>query len=73
MTPDQFAALAELLRLRSGPAQEVARLVMVYGLSVPDAARQQGIGYPLAYKAAKRAQDGYALAQRCCTENKHRA
>ena len=68
MTADQFAALAELLRLRTGPAQDVARLVLVQGLSVPDAARELGMGYHLAYKAAKRAQDGLDLARRAVGE-----
>lgn len=63
MTPEQFAALSDLLRLRAGPARDVARLVLVDGLSVPDAARQQGISYALGYKAVKRARDGLALAQ----------
>lgn len=63
MTPDQFAALAELLRLRSGDTQEVARLVLVDGLSVADAARQVGMGYHLAYKAVQRAQQGLLLAR----------
>jgi predicted DNA-binding protein (UPF0251 family) len=40
MTPDQFDALAELLRLRGGASQEAARLVLVDGLSPADAARQ---------------------------------
>lgn len=63
MTPAQFTALANLLRLRAGPAQYVARLVLVQGLSVPDAAREEGMDYHLAYKAVKRAQDGLALAR----------
>ncbi len=68
MTPDQFAALAELLRLRAGPAQEVARLVLVQGLTVADAARELGMGYHLAYKAVKRAQEGLALARLAVVE-----
>lgn len=64
MTPDQFAALAELLRLRLGPAQEVARLVLVGGLSVPEAARSAGLEYTAAHKAVKRAQRGLELASR---------
>lgn len=66
MTHDQFAALAELLRLRAGPAQEVARLVLVGGVSVPEAARAVGLRYPLAYTAVVRARRGLALAQRVC-------
>ena len=63
MTTDQFAALAELLRLRSGPAQEVAKLVLVDGIGVPDAARQVGLEYTAAHKAVKRAQRGLELAR----------
>ena len=64
MTPTQFAALAELLRLQGGPAQEAARLVLVDGLSVPDAARQVGMSYQLAYLAVRRAKAGLALARK---------
>ncbi|WP_443191416.1 hypothetical protein [Pseudomonas indica] len=42
MTREQFAALAELLRLRSSASQEAARLVLVDGLSPSEAARQAG-------------------------------
>lgn len=40
LTPDQFDALAELIRLRGGASQEAARLVLVDGMSPSDAARQ---------------------------------
>lgn len=62
LSPDQFAALAQLLRLRQGVATEAARLALVEGLSVPDAARKAGLHYPLAYKAIRRAQEGLDLA-----------
>lgn len=42
MTTEQFAALAELLRLRGGASQEAARLVLVDGLAPTEAARQAG-------------------------------
>jgi hypothetical protein len=58
MTADQFTALAELLRLRAGPAQVVARMVLVDGLSVPDAARDAGLEYTAAHQAVKRVQRG---------------
>lgn len=58
----QFAALAQLLRLRGGSAKEVARMALVGGATVPDAARAMGMRYHLAYKAVKRAKDGLALA-----------
>ena len=62
MTAQQFTALSQLLRLRAGPAKEAARLHMVAGLTVPDAARQAGVKYQLALKATKRAKDGHNLA-----------
>ena len=43
MTDLQFQALAQLLRLRAGPAQEAVRLHLVQGLSVPDSARAAGV------------------------------
>ena len=42
MTPSQFAALAELLRLRGGASQEAARLVLVEGMQPSAAARLAG-------------------------------
>lgn len=63
MTPDQFDALADLLRLRAGPAQQVARMVLVDGLTVPDAARAAGLEYTAAHQAVKRAQRGLQLAR----------
>ena len=42
MTAGQFAALAELLRLRGGASQEAARLVLVEGMQLSAAARQAG-------------------------------
>lgn len=42
MTPAQFSALAQLLRLRTGPAREAARLVLVEGLRPADAAALAG-------------------------------
>jgi hypothetical protein len=62
MTEAQFQALAQLLRLRTGPAQEAVRLHLVTGLSVPDSARTAGVDYQLALKAVKRAKDGHKLA-----------
>lgn len=64
MTPAQFAALAELLRLRSGAARDCARLVLVDGMSTTDAARAAGIEYTLAHKAVKRVRRGLVLVMR---------
>jgi hypothetical protein len=62
MTDAQFAALAQLLRLRQGSTREAVRLHLVQGLTVPDAARIAGVKYQLALKAVKRAKDGHKLA-----------
>ena len=66
MTTDEFAALAQLLRLRGGPAQEVARLVLVEGLTVPLAAERAGLELRAAYLAAQRAREGLLLARKSC-------
>jgi len=63
VTPTQFAALAELLRLRAGPAEAVARAVMIGGMSVSDAAKGHGVSYQAAYKAVGRVERGLELAR----------
>lgn len=63
MTELQFSALAQLLRLRPGPAQDAARLVVVQGTPTPDAARQVGMSYVAAHRAVKRVKDGLDLAK----------
>ncbi len=68
MTSNQFDALAKLLRLRSGPAQIVARMVLVDGLSVPDAARSVGLEYTAAHQAVKRVQRGLELAKQAVSK-----
>ena len=64
MTHDQFAALAELLRLRSGPARECARLVLVDGRTTIEAATSLGMQYRAAAAAVQRARQGLELARR---------
>jgi hypothetical protein len=39
MTPERFIAIARLISMRGGAAQEAARLVLVDGLRPADAAR----------------------------------
>ena len=63
MTEAQFTALAQLLRLRPGPAQEAVRLHLVQGLSVPDSARAAGADYQLALKAVYRVNAGLELVK----------
>lgn len=43
MTAEQFAALAELIKLRGGASQEAARLVLVDGVIPAEAARRTGL------------------------------
>lgn len=43
MTPDQFDALARLMRLRASPSRWALRLVLVDGMSQSEAADQAGI------------------------------
>jgi DNA-directed RNA polymerase specialized sigma24 family protein len=66
MTPDQFTALAELLRLRDGPAREVARMVLVEGRKTPEAAESVGMQYRAAAAAVQRARSGLELVQKVC-------
>lgn len=64
MTADQFDALAELLRLRQSASREAARLVLVDGLSVGDAAARTGISSPAVSNALASCQRGIELARR---------
>lgn len=66
MTGEQFAALAELLRLRGGASQEAARLVLVEGLAPAEAARRAGTTPQAASNALASCRRGLDLAQRVC-------
>lgn len=63
MNPTQFDALAQLLRLRTGPARECARLVLVDGMRITDAAAQVGMQYRAAAAAVQRVRAGLELAR----------
>jgi predicted DNA-binding protein (UPF0251 family) len=43
MTPKRFSALARLIRMRRGAAEEAARLVLVDGMRPIEAARRIGL------------------------------
>lgn len=58
----QFAALVELRSMPPGPARDAARLVLVQGCSVADAARAAGLQYRHAWRAVKRAESAFDLA-----------
>lgn len=64
MTDAQFSALAELLRLRGGDAQEAARLVLVEGLTPSDAARRTDASLQAVSNAVSRCRTGLELAKR---------
>lgn len=63
MTADQFAALAHLARLQQSPSREAARLVLVDGLTVKDAAAHVGISVPGANQAVLRCRRALELAR----------
>ena len=63
MTPERFEALASLLRLRFGPAQVAARLVLVDGLRLADAAREAGCTPQNAANTLAACRRGLALAR----------
>lgn len=65
MTPEQFDALARLLRLSPGStSRELARLVLVDGLTQADAAARLGATHQAAYNAVQRVREGLDLARR---------
>ena len=62
ITPESFAALAQLMRLRTGAQQDAARLVMVDGMRQVDAARQLGISTAALGATMRACRRGVALA-----------
>lgn len=67
LTAAQFAALAELLRLRGGASQEAARLVLVDGLTPAEAARQAGTTPQAVSNVLASCRRGLDLARRAVT------
>jgi len=66
MTSTQFDAMAQLLRLRAGPQQAAARLVLVDGLAPADAARQAGISLSALGNTLRACKRGLTLARLAC-------
>lgn len=64
MTPEAFDALAQLLRLRAGPAREAARMVLVDGLRTTDAAALAGCSQVSVSKTVAVCKAGQALVRR---------
>ena len=63
MTPAQFDALAALIHLRQSASRDAARLVLVDGLSVLDAASRCGISVQGANQAVLRCRRALDLAR----------
>lgn len=68
MTANQFSALATLMALRASPSREAARLVLVDGLSVADAAAHCGISVQGANQSVLRCKRALELAKTACGE-----
>lgn len=62
MTPVQFDALAELLRMQDSASHTAARLVLVDGLKPAEAARQAGTSPQAVNGVLRRCQRGMELA-----------
>lgn len=63
MTAEQFAALAQLLRMQDGPSLTAARLVLVDGAKQADAGALAGISQPGVAAAVGRMRRGLELAK----------
>lgn len=61
LTQTQFDALAQLLRLRTGPSRVAAELVFVGGLSQADAARQSACSTAGVGNVVRRVRNGLDL------------
>jgi len=68
MLQAQFDALATLMALRASPSREAARLVLVDGLSVADAAAHCGISVQGANQSVLRCKRVIELARVVCVE-----
>lgn len=66
MTSTQFDALAQLLRLRAGPQQAAARLVLVDGKAQADAARLAGVSPSALGNTLRACARGVDLARKVC-------
>jgi hypothetical protein len=66
MTNDQFDALSALLRLRGSRSQEAARLVLVDGYPVQQAASEAGVSPASAAGTLAAIERGLAMARKAC-------
>ena len=66
MSPDQFGALAALMRLSiDTPRGRALRAALCDGATVADAARAEGIAHQPVYRVVERAKKTLALAEAC--------
>lgn len=63
MSDDQFTALARLLRLKNGPAQEGARAVLTAGDTPAVAAKRLGISPNRIHNTLRACREGEKLAR----------
>ena len=63
MTFEQFNAIAQLLNLRDGNAQDAARMVLVFGMAQSQAGAQLGMSRASVSNACTRVRRGLALAE----------
>jgi len=61
MTPEQFEAIAKLIRAREGPARSAARLVLMEGKRVKAAAEACALTSQSVSKAVRRFRETHAL------------
>jgi predicted DNA-binding protein (UPF0251 family) len=66
VTPDQFSALASLIRMRGGQSQEAARLVLVEGMRPCDAARKVGLSPQGVNDAVRRVKNAAKVIEKVC-------
>lgn len=62
VTLEMFDALCDLTRAQQSPSREAARLVLVEGRTVGEAARTAGLSYNAAYQAVERYRGNFKLA-----------
>ena len=63
MTPRQFEALAQLMRINDSVSSRAASLVLVSGYSTEEAARVTGLSLPALNKMIERVNQGMRLAK----------
>lgn len=63
MTPEQFDALAQMMRLRASPSREALRMVLCDGITQSAAAEQAGIPRPNVTRQVSSARRMIALAR----------